>query len=135
MTFIITFCRVQCKTLDSIRHRLPLPSLLRLTTVFEPRIFVRVKRVLSHLLAVFERIDVKHPAAVFAVFYLTTRAILLEPHTRVVGIGVEVVEITDEPVNAIGELELVRVGERRAAVLGPRSVGLREEIGGVEACE
>jgi hypothetical protein len=124
MPFIIILRPIQPKTFDGIRYRPTLAPLLRLTTRLKPRILIHIKRVPSHLLAVFERVDVKDPARIHAIFYLSNLTILLVPHARVICVGVIIVGMTDEPIDAVGEVKLFRVREACATVLGSCGVGL-----------
>lgn len=135
MAFIVVVCYIQCETLDSIGHLPALPISLRLATRLKPRILVPVERLVAYLLAIFKRVDIEHPARIHALFYLSGCTVLLVPYARIIGIRVVIIEILEVPVDAVGVVELVRVGEGRATVRRSGSISLRKDVGDIEASE
>lgn len=96
------------KALDRVRDRPTLTANLGLAAVLEPR--PPLRRVIGscqHLFTVFKRVDVKHPRRVLSGFDLSCLVYLLVPDTRIVGLGVKVVLVAEEPVHAVGFAKVV----------------------------
>lgn len=137
MLIVIIRRRVNGKALDRVWNRLAFTTLVGLTTCLEPRVVILVDIVtIDNLLAIWECIDVKYPWSIFSSFEVARSVNLLVPDTRVVHLGVERITILEEPVDAVRlDHVAVLVVNWTGGILKPCVVGLREDVGEVEAGE